>query len=117
MATGSPASNSTCFFTKFKFLANIWNKLWTFQAKSKANIANQFLVFAVVSFVGLLINGAIVYLVSTVIKPLLGLPIELWTNAGKVLATVVSLIWNFIGYKLIVFKKKDEQQMDSSVCR
>jgi len=117
-SSGIYSGKTILLFNSISFLvavihSYIWNKLWTFKAKSKANIASQFLAFVVVSFIGLLINGIIVYLVSTLIKPLLGLKIELWTNAGKVLATIVSLIWNFIGYKLIVFKKKDEQQFSN----
>jgi len=28
-----------------------------------------------------------------------------WENVGKLGGTIVSLIWNFVGYKIFVFKK------------
>ena len=85
-----------------------WNKFWTFKAK-KTEATKEFLQFLIVSIIGLLINGAIVYMITTWIKPMFGLTEISWANAGKIAATVISLVWNFIGYKFIVFKKKDDQ--------
>ncbi|MFH1308587.1 MAG: GtrA family protein [Patescibacteria group bacterium] len=82
-----------------------WNKFWAFKSKDK-NIAGQFLQFVVISLVAVLINGAIVYTISSLVSPMFNLSIEAWANIAKALATVVSLIWNFLGYKFIVFKKK-----------
>jgi putative flippase GtrA len=87
-----------------------WNRLWAFKGSEKANIFSQFAQFLLITLIGLLINSAIVYMISTWVKPMFGMHIETWTNIAKVIATVVSLIWNFAGYKLIVFKKKNEQQ-------
>jgi len=63
-----------------------------------------------------LINAGVVYLVSNYISPFLGLGIlssrfsqqqiqSLWVLFAKAMATGLSLIWNFIGYKFWVFKK------------
>jgi len=82
-----------------------WNKFWTFKTREKTKTGKEFLQFLVVSIVGILINGAIVYIITTWISPLTGE--EVWANIAKLVATVVSLAWNFIGYKFIVFKKKD----------
>ncbi len=69
--------------------------------------SNQFASFIIVSLVGLLINSAIVVMASKVITPYLEFSINADTikNVAKILATLVSLVWNFIGYKLIVFKR------------
>lgn len=88
----------------------IWNKLWTFKAGGK-NITSQFLQFVVVSLVGALINGAIVYTISTLVSPMFGLADVIWANAAKAIATGVALVWNFLGYKFVVFRRKESQKI------
>ena len=81
------------------------NKRWAFKDNSSTDSAKKFSIFLVVSIIGVAINTAVLRLVSTNIDPLFGLSQALWVNLAKVVATGVSLVWNFIGYKLIVFKK------------
>jgi putative flippase GtrA len=83
----------------------IWNRFWTFKSSEK-NVAGQFLQFLIVSLIGIVINGVIVYTITTLVSPMFNLSSVAWANSAKVLATGVALIWNFIGYKLIVFKQK-----------
>lgn len=101
------------FLNSISFLVAVshsyaWNKLWTFKAKEK-DITEQFLQFVAVTLIGLLLNGGIVYIITTWLSPMFGLSAIVWANVAKVVATAVSLIWNFIGYKFIVFKKKNER--------
>lgn len=72
-----------------------------------AKISHQFAIFMTVSFVGLLINSGIVAIASVALAPSLTnfINTDSVKNVAKILATGVSLIWNFLGYKLIVFKK------------
>ncbi|MBD3282629.1 MAG: hypothetical protein GF387_03440 [Candidatus Portnoybacteria bacterium] len=91
-----------------------WNKFWTFRAGKRGDMTSQFLQFLVVTIIGLLINGSIVYLITTYTAPMFGLSMQLWANIAKVVATVFSLIWNFVGYKFIVFKKKEIKNEPSS---
>ena len=110
--TGVYQGKSVILFNTISFLvavtnSYIWNKFWTFKAKDKSNIPAQFIQFVIVSIIGVLINTGIVYIGSSLISPMFGFSANVWTNVAKVLATVVSLIWNFAGYKFIVFKKKD----------
>jgi putative flippase GtrA len=81
------------------------NKYWTFAARGavRAGEASSFLL---VSLVGLGINGGIVFWITTYINPLFGFGIALWENVAKLIATGVSLVWNFIGYKLLVFRQR-----------
>lgn len=65
----------------------------------------EFILFVVVSLIGTVINSGIVGGVTAFLKPLFGLNQNLWTNLVKAGATGVSLIWNFAGYKIFVFKK------------
>ena len=78
-----------------------WNREWVFPERKQANFA----LFLAVTLVGLSINSGIVYVLTTYISPVLVESDKLWANFAKVLATAVSLFWNFAGYKLIVFKK------------
>jgi putative flippase GtrA len=81
------------------------NKRWTFEDKGAEKSGVKFSQFLAVSIVGIIINGGIVYLITSFTTPLFGLSPQLWANVAKLLATGISLIWNFIGYKFFVFKK------------
>lgn len=85
----------------------LWNKYWTFKKEGSetGQIAKEFSQFLVVSIVGISLNSGIVYGISTFIPALFGLSPALWVNFAKVLATAVSMAWNFTGYKFVVFKK------------
>lgn len=83
------------------------NKYWTFKEKKAGakKVPKQFFQYLCVSIIGITINTSIVYSVATYVSPLFGFSVLLWANFAKGLATAVSLFWNFIGYKFIVFKK------------
>lgn len=69
--------------------------------------SRQFITFFIVSLIGLLINSGVVSVASTALQPYaaqLG-NADVVKNVAKIGATAVSLIWNFIGYKIVVFKK------------
>jgi len=81
------------------------NKYWTFGVRDgvKTSEVSKFLG---VSLVGLGINTSLVYGITTlIVLPLPQVGPALWENFAKAVATGASLIWNFIGYKLFVFKK------------
>lgn len=87
-------------------LANInsyfWNKFWTFGSyKKKSTI--EFARFFAISIIGISINTAIVYLMTTYVSTLGEFNASQWENVAKAVATLISLIWNFLGYKFIVF--------------
>jgi putative flippase GtrA len=79
-------------------------RLWE-RATGSAGV--QFVVFLIVSAVGLIINSVILGVGSRWLAgmDLAVLQPDLLKNIAKILATCVSLIWNFLGYKLIVFRK------------
>lgn len=82
----------------------LWNKLWVFKNGNEAGIFRDFPKFLAVTVVGLVINSAIVILLTTYVPPVLGMNKALWLNASKAGATVLTLVWNFTGYKLFVFR-------------
>jgi putative flippase GtrA len=80
-----------------------WNKYWTFEDRAEVN-TKETGSFIMVSVIGLIINislaSLIVYFLSSS-----GIEPKRLANIGAASATIASLIWNFIGYKFIVFKK------------
>lgn len=82
-----------------------WNKYWTFGAGGQTSI-KEFGQFLAVSVIGFGINVGIASLVVNVMGPIGNISLERWANIGALSATIISLIWNFLGYKFIVFKPK-----------
>jgi putative flippase GtrA len=80
-----------------------WNRYWTFGAGGSASI-KEFSQFFVVTLIGFGINVGTASFIVNVIGPLAGISANLWANIGALLATALSLIWNFLGYKFIVFR-------------
>ena len=80
------------------------NRYWTFSIQNAAN-TGEFGKFLSVSVVGFAVNvGIASFVVNVVSHPAVFTP-ERWANLGALSATVISLIWNFFGYKFIVFKR------------
>ena len=90
-----------------------WNKFWTFKKISAAGIATsqppqenakEWLQFFIVSLVGFSLNVGMATFLVNVLGPQFGLSAKLWANVGAFGGTVLGMSWNFLGYKLVVFK-------------
>jgi len=92
-------------FTVAVINSYFWNKLWVFKDKGESETSKKFSQFILITLIGMIINSSIVFGVATYISPFFGLSQKVWANLAKVAATGFSLIWNFAGYKFIVFKK------------
>jgi putative flippase GtrA len=84
--------------------AYFWNKHWAFQSDKESN-SKEIVSFIFVSVCGFLINNGIFSLIVFAFKGTSLVTPELLANLGALLATMVSLVWNFFGYKILVFKK------------
>lgn len=82
-----------------------FNKRWTFDDLSVGETHRKFTWFLLISLGGVTINTLIVRFLTTNINPAFDVDPRLWLNIAKFLATGASGLWNFFGYKLIVFKK------------
>lgn len=82
-----------------------WNKFWTFEAGKTGVGTGEFAKFLAVSVVGVLVNVGFASAVVNLTDPQFGFNPEQWANVGAVVGSATALIWNFLGYKLIVFKK------------
>lgn len=86
-----------------------WNARWTFKidgAELSKTKPKQFMQFFIVSAIGLFINVATASIVVNVLGRPERITPEQWANLGAVAAVVISLVWNFLGYKYIVFSEK-----------
>ncbi len=76
--------------------------------QAQATEPHKFFIFLVVSVVGLSINSGFVALIShfLIASSLAAqINVDLIKNLAKILATAVSMVWDFSAYKFIVFKK------------
>lgn len=89
-------------FTVAVINSYFWNKHWTFKTK-EGKAGKQFVEFIIVSVIAIFINTGLVYLI-TLVPPVAGISEALWLNIAKLIATFLSLVWNFVGYKFVVFK-------------
>ena len=88
-----------------------WNKFWTFRKSDKIekteikNNGGELLQFLMVSVVGFGINVGVASFVVNYIGPQLGFGDKIWANVAAIIATLSAMVWNFFGYKFIVFRK------------
>jgi len=86
------------------------NKRYTFQATGN-NLVREVTLFTIVTLFGLwVLQTVVIYLLQPLIEPLIGNK-DLALLITKVLATGVSLVWNFVLYKYVVFR--DEKKATS----
>lgn len=83
--------------------AYFWNKYWVFGNRDNKGALHNVPTFLLVSGLGVLGNSGIV-IFATLYPPIVSMSASVWLNMAKLFATVFSLVWNFIGYKFIVFR-------------
>lgn len=91
-------------FTVANINSYFWNKYWTFEKKETQNQKSEFLQFFTVSIVGFIINVVVASLVFKSFSSLTVLSVDQWGLIGAAAGSIVGLMWNFLGYKFLVFK-------------
>ena len=99
------------YFTAFKtgtFLLALLNgyflnRFWTFQSLEE-RVHLEFGKYAGVNLVGIVINVSTASLLVNVIGVPQGVAAELWANIGVIAAVFVTMVWNFLSYRLFVFR-------------
>lgn len=90
------------------------NKKWTFRNAGQ-NYTKQVVLFFVFTMIGIwIIQNGCIWLITTYV-PHFGLTDQLFANLAKVIASIPSLMWNYITYAKIVFAKTNTDQSAESV--
>lgn len=80
-----------------------WQRTWTFSEKAPPS-AKEFTGFLIVTLLSIGINSGAAFLAGNILLGLDVVAASRVLGASKVFATAISLFWNFLGYKFIVFK-------------
>jgi dolichyl-phosphate beta-glucosyltransferase len=86
------------------FNSYFWNKFWVFKKGDDKGIFYHLPKFSLIVFLDIAINALIIIFFTNYLHPFAGLNNAVWMNISKVVATATVLIFNFFGYKFIVFK-------------
>lgn len=103
-AFGLPAIPANIISTSCAFCFSFFaNKNYTFKSTG-TNIKREILLFVAVTLFGLWVLQTIVIQLVHVVLASTGLPDNSILFIAKILATIVSLTWNYILYSRVVFK-------------
>ncbi|OGZ00258.1 MAG: hypothetical protein A2945_04490 [Candidatus Liptonbacteria bacterium RIFCSPLOWO2_01_FULL_52_25] len=80
-----------------------WNKFWTFQAGGDIKAAET-AKFYTIATIGAGLSVGTVSVVVNYLRPEAIDP-KVWLNVGALCGIAASFLWNFFGYKYIVFKR------------
>lgn len=89
----------------------VWNKWWTFEYSVRTSLREYFRFF-IFTVIGAIINVVVAYLFvalfafrySNAVVP---------ANIGALIATIVSLSWNFVSYHMFVFRTHEKSELQS----
>lgn len=89
------------------------NKHWAFQRHEsfdtirdkQENIYKEVIQFFTITLVGLIIDVGFFYYFTNIMGPQFQIPNVVWTKFSVIFSAVVAAVWNFLGYKHLVFKK------------
>ena len=93
----------------------LWNKYWTFSAGSRKNIGKEIYQFLVIGAIGFILNVGLDYVFVNMIGSFWNMKPILWAQFSAVMAGAISMFWNFLGYKFIVFKVKIKNDVQNSI--
>lgn len=80
------------------------NKHWTFSAGSKEDVKKEITRFILISGIGFALNVGLDYIFVNMVSSFWNMKPILWAQFSAVMAAAVTMSWNFLGYKFIVFK-------------
>ena len=82
-----------------------WNKLWVFKQQD-TKLFHDLPQFFAVTAGGVILNSLIVVMLTSFLHPVFGFTPARWLTIAKLCATAFTLVWNFLGYKFIVFRQR-----------
>lgn len=101
---GVPVGYANIISTSVAFCFSFFaNKRYTFNGR-EGNVVRQMILFIAVTLFGLWILQTLVIQLLTPLLLMLGYGSSLTLLIAKLLATIVSLTWNYLLYRSIVFR-------------
>lgn len=82
-----------------------WNKNWAFNATSSHGGRKEFFKFVGVNLIALVINVSVASLVFYLGSQIDDAAVKSWANLGKIAGSAFGLLFSFVGFRLVVFKK------------
>lgn len=82
-----------------------WQRTWTFSETAPPS-TREFIGFVLVTLGSIVINSSVAFFAGRFLLQIDIIAASRVLGLSKVIATAVSLIWNFLGYKFFVFGKK-----------
>ena len=88
------------------------NKKWTFKSTGK-NYVREVTLFFLFTIIGIwVIQTGFIWFIKEFV-PHFGLPDVAFDNIAKIIASVPSLIWNYVTYNKIVFRDKQTARKET----
>jgi putative flippase GtrA len=85
-----------------------WNKYWTFESSNKPKVSEA-AKFYTIAIIGGFLNVSIALFIFSGINRPEFISVNLWANVAALGGILSAFIWNFLGYKFVVFKKEEGQ--------
>ena len=82
-----------------------WNKVWVFESGTHNGGGTEFTKFISVAVVAGLVNVVVASVLVNFIHPLFGISSEGWANIGNIAGSAAGLVFSFVGFRIVVFKK------------
>lgn len=102
--------NTVCFTVSVIF-NYVLSRLWVFHVAKARNPMREFILFIITSLIGLGINSLILLICVQWLFPGVGLiaalPEGVQNILGKIIATFIVMVWNYLARKLWVFREPE----------
>lgn len=89
----------------FVIEVGLWKGFGLSQQASPGPSGGQFSMFITISIIGAGLAATIVWIMTTYLHPTGISNPRLWANIANAVSTIIVLFWNFVGYKVFVFRK------------
>lgn len=93
---------SFLFSTTLKYWGN---KHWAFEKFEKEELVKEISQFFIVTVIGLILDTGSFFYFTKIMGSQFGLSFHIWTEFSVIFAAIIAAVWNFLGYKFLVFKK------------
>lgn len=102
---GTFATFKTISFSVAVINSYVLNKYWVFKGETKYSHFHESILFFTVSCIGLLLNVCVSTGAFILIKNSLLIDPHIGANIAALTGSLFVFLWNFAGYKLVVFRK------------